>query len=470
MTEIIDEATPDLSSFDKMPSHSVGNADRGLPQPSATQIAFRFFHLVSTLCGYGSIYIFRRLSGRDARHRAAGEFLASACDRLGGAFVKMGQLLSTRADLLPPEIIERLTHLRNRVPPFAARLSDEAQRTLLPQTLRAALATLDPEPIAAAGVAQVHRGRLHDGRAVAIKLRRPSVALEIACDLRIVDGLAAAAGRIPGLRMLPVRSIFGEVNDAIARQVDFTREAAAADRLRRAFACHTGIHIPAVVHEHTRPDCLVLEFVEGLTPIEHAIFDAGARKHAARNAIIMLFEMAFLEGLVHCDMHPGNLFFRPDGRLVLLDFGFVCDLDLPTHNAYTDFFMGFANNDGRRCARVITETALARPSNFDHGAFDKAMAALIARHHARNARDFEVAQFAVELFETQRRFRISGSTAFTMTIVGFLVLEGVIKLLDPEMDFQGEARRFFEERAIWRRFFSDRALLQERADAARAAG
>jgi ubiquinone biosynthesis protein len=164
--------------------------------------------------------------------------------------------------------------------------------------------------------------------------------------------------------------------------------------------------------------------------------------------------MVFNLGVVHCDMHPGNLFCRADGGIVLLDFGFVCELSDTDREAFTDFFFGFASGDGRRCARIVVDTALALPHSFDRPAFDEAMEKLIARHHALTAEAFEVAGFAVELFDTQRRFRVTGSTAFTMTIIAFLVLEGAVKTLHPKMDFQAKARRFFVERELGEKMVS----------------
>ena len=405
----------------------------------------RCFELFAKASLYGAVCLARRL-GRTGRLDAGGAFLAALSESLGGAFVKIGQLLSSRSDLLSPALIARISRLRDRLPPFAPELGERQRRALLSPRLHRALIEFDPRPIAAATVAQVHRGRLADGRLVAIKLRRPGLERRYATDLKIAARMARLATALPALRMVPLPGLVAEVSDAIRRQIDFRREARVAQVLREAFAGRPEIMIPEPLPDLSDEACLVTSFVEGLQPFDAAGIQAPAS--TARVAVSMLFEMVFNQGVIHCDMHGGNLFCRQDGSVVLLDFGFVCELSRADREAFTEFFLGFASGQGGRCARVIADTALALPAGFDRRAFDEAMERLVARHHALTAGEFEVARFAVELFDTQRRFRVTGPTAFTMTIIAFLVLEGIVKRLHPGMDFQAEARRFFIEREL----------------------
>jgi ubiquinone biosynthesis protein len=409
-------------------------------------VAIRAAELLIKALYFGHTALWRRALRRARRDEAMGLFFASLSESLGGAFLKIAQLLSARGDLLPPAVIDRLRPLRDQVPPFKAMVYGADRAALLPPLLHGRLTVLDARPVAAASVAQVHRGRMDDGRLVAVKLRRPGLAARLHTDLVLAAALARLAGKLPALRAVPIEALLEEVNRTIDRQIDFGRELAMGARFHSAFAARRDITIPRLYPELSGESCLVSDFIDGLMPLSAGDLEPAARERAATAAVTALFQMVFDEGLIHCDMHPGNLFCRRDGSLVLLDFGFVCELSDADRAAFTEFFFAFASGDGRGCSRVVVDTALALPAGFNRGAFDAAMIDLISRHHAVTAEAFEVARFAVELFDTQRRFRVTGSTAFTMTIIAFLVLEGMVKTLHPSMDFQAEARRFFSER------------------------
>ena len=152
--------------------------------------------------------------------------------------------------------------------------------------------------------------------------------------------------------------------------------------------------------------------------------------------------MIFLDGFVHADMHPGNVFVREWGEFVILDTGLVAILDEANQRDFVDFFFGLINNEGRECARIIYENASYRAKTCDLEAFEAAMVELIARHSALKCFEFEVAHFVYELMVAQRRFKIRGSTKFMMTILSMVVYDGICKQLYPQCDFQSEARGF----------------------------
>lgn len=420
--------------------------------PSWFRVVTRAVELFGKSLFFGNAYLWRRVVLRQPRDVALGMMLASLSDSLGGAFIKIGQLLSARADLLPPDVIAALSHLREDVAPFARHLGKQQLTTYVGAPLAAVLVEADPSPVAAASVAQVHRARLADGSTVALKLRRPGLGMKLRTDILLADVMTRAVARLPALRSVPLSGLMREVNETLVQQLDFCREARMTTRLRRVFSDRSDVLIPAVRSELCDDACLVTSFVDDLEPLDVASLSPAARVRAAHAAVDLLFQMVFVEGIVHCDMHVGNLFCRRDGSLVLLDFGFVCELADAVRYSFTEFFVAFASGDGKSCARVLVDTATGFGDAFDREAFDDEMVNMIARHHARTAESFEVAAFAVELFDLQRRFTVVGSTAFTMTIIAFLVLEGVIKTLHPTMDFQADARRFFMERPqVWRR-------------------
>lgn len=372
-----------------------------------------------------------------------GRVLYEGFQSLGGAFPKIGQLLSTRPDLLGGQVAASLVQLQDRLPPFSNRLTLSWVAGLVKVEAAALLAAFDPVPIAAASVAQVHRARLRNGQEVVLKIRRPHLSAKVEMDVRLVAWLARVLGRLGPLRVVPLESLMREFGDAVRRQLDFRDEAQHHSRFKANFGSDRRVKLPNLVAPLCSEAVLAMEFIPGLHKVETRSFSQKQRQAAARAAVRMLFQMVFVDGFVHCDLHPGNLFFREDGEMVLLDFGFVAELSEFERLDFRSFFAGIALGDGLACAEVILKTAIGLPPGFEASGFCAAMKDMIARHHALSAQEFEVARFAVELFDLQRRFRITGSTRFTMTITAFLVLEGIVKQLYPQMDFQGEALGFF---------------------------
>ncbi len=400
---------------------------------SALRVAWRALVLVVTVAAALAEYALRRLW--QAHETALGLVLARAIDRLGGAFTKFGQLLSTRGDVLPAAVAEPLQHLQDRLPPFSERLSENDLEALLGAS-RARFSQFDPVPFAAASIAQVHAARF-DERDVVVKIQRPTAARKLETDLALAATLGRLLAALPPFKDVPVRELIAELHATIHRQLDFLLEAETLRRFKANFAWLPDVAIPELLLAEAR--FLVLQRLDQRNAAE---LDRAAREHAAELACVLLFQMVFRDGLIHCDLHPGNLAVHADGTLVLLDFGFAAEVNEAERVAFTGFFMALASGNGSSCARLMLESAARLPDGFSEAGFYDAMEALVARYHKLNARDFEVANFAVDLFELQRRQRVVGSTAFTMTIVAFLVLEGLIKRLHPEFDFQAAARRF----------------------------
>lgn len=382
---------------------------------------------------------------RGGRHDAAiaGACLAEALEALGPTFVKLGQLLSTRADLLPPALLAPLQRLQDHVRPFdPARVPGIVERCF-GRTLGDLFETFDARPVSSASIAQVHRARLRGcGREVAVKIRRPGIASVIERDLALLLVAADRLGDHPSLRRYPVRLALAQFSEAMRGQLDFVREAEANRRLRRHFQDTPAVRIPALVDELCCEDIITMDFLGDIARLDSPRLDPAHAFSAVRHAVRALYAMLFRFGLLHCDLHPGNLFAHGDGDLTILDTGFMAELEADDVEDFRSFFLGVAFNDGPRCARILLRTALWRGDGFDADAFQREVVALISRYSGLKTREFSVAGFVRDLFDVQRRHAMCGSPNFTLAILSLFVLEGLARVHAADLDFQGEARAY----------------------------
>jgi ubiquinone biosynthesis protein len=384
--------------------------------------------------------------GRSGAGGAAGRTLAELFTALGPAYVKLGQLLATRRDLLAADAAAPLSALHDRLPPGPFGVVAGLFRRELGVEPADVFARLDPVPLASGSIATVYAGRLRDGREVAVKVRRPDVSRRIRRDLRLLRRGAAYLGRLPRLRAVPVARAMEELCAVLERQLDFGREAAAARRLRAALAAEPDVVVPAVVGELCAPSILTLERVDGFAP--RAALAPGDAREGLRAAVRALYRMIFVEGCIHCDLHPGNLALLPGGRAAIVDFGFVAEIGAQARQNFARFFFAMATNDGATCARITRNTALAVPPGLDYAAFRAEIVALVDAVSRTPAAEFRVAEFVARLFEVQRRHGLRGTDAFVMPILSLLVLEGMVGQVDPGLDFQAEALPYVLHAAV----------------------
>ena len=373
-----------------------------------------------------------RLRGRPASD-AVGRTLRELLVELGPSFLKIGQILSTRRDVLPPSVVEQLEQLQDRVPPQPLSEAMPAIRAGLDRRVGEVFEAIEETPVAGASIASVYRARLFDGRRVAIKVRRPGIEARMAADLRLIQRGASLLEKLPGMQAMPMRSLVDGVGEAIADQLDFRREARMCRRLGERLGSNR-VHVPVVVEELSSESVLTMEFLE-----ETQTDQTGDLKDAVENALGLLYTMIFVEGLVHCDLHPGNLFLLENGEVALLDFGFVVELSEGAREDFARFFHAMAENDGAECARIAIETATFRSSRFDEASFTVAVIELVEEFSRATATDFSVAEFVVRLIDLQRRRGLRSTTEFTMAIVALLVFEGTVKRFHPDLDFQAPA-------------------------------
>ncbi|MFD4673308.1 ABC1 kinase family protein [Lentzea sp. NPDC058450] len=365
-----------------------------------------------------------------SRRRA--DLLADVVVRLGPTFLKVAQLLSTRVDVVPVEVCRALSHVYDDLP--VVPVSVAVPR--FPERLRADLVAV--EPIAAGSIACVYRGELRDGRHVAIKVRRPGIGRVVSRDLALLRGLARLAESWRLLGGMPVVDVVAEVAGAVRQQLDFDAEALALRELRANLAVVPGVRVPEVLGAYGGLGVLVMEHLPGLRDDTVA---AQAKRDATITALRAVYQMIFLDGLVHCDLHPGNLYPLPDGSAVIVDAGFCRRMSDAGRRAFVEFFYRMTRGDGAACADVVLATATATDRS-DPVAFRAAMIDLVESAMRDSVADFDLVPFTVKLFALQREHGLSADPRFVFPILALVVLEGTLREVCPDVDFQTEALPF----------------------------
>jgi ubiquinone biosynthesis protein len=376
-------------------------------------------------------------AGRRHLRRSAAPLLI----RLGPTFVKAGQVLGTRRDVLSPQLCDELSVLTDDLPAMSPADTRTALREAYGDTLDEVFDQVCLTPVASGSVACVHRARLRgSGREVAVKLRRPGVRETMALDLEIMRRGAALVARLPVFDRVPVRQIVDHLADAMAGQLDFEREATALARLRANLATVPRVWVPQVHLEACRPSCIVMEFIPGLSTDTAAQCPPMLRRRFGNSGLTAVYQMLFVDGFVHCDLHPGNLYFTRAGQVVVLDAGFSVQLEDRLRRLFAEFFMDMALGRGERAARVVVQSAAGIAPDADVEGFVERMAELVERSHGQSAKEFSLVGFATEMFDLQRRSGVHAAPEIVFPLLALLVIEGTIRALDPDVDFQEAAK------------------------------
>lgn len=371
-----------------------------------------------------------------------GETLAELCESLGTTYIKFGQLLSTRYDLIPSAILKPLERLQDRVAPFDSRHVPAILTKELGTAPADIFAAFNPQPISSASVACVYQGTLHSGQKVAVKIRRPGILRVVDTDLRFMRWSASLMVHIPALRSVPMVEVIDELGAAITQQLDFRHEAEHNRQFRSHFADDPQVRLPALIEQYCTDAVLVMEFLPDLTHITELYQQGVDCRSSIVTALKALYQMIFIDGCIHCDLHPGNMYFQSDGHVTFLDTGFVKKFTPDEKILFAKFFFGIVTNSGQQCATIMRDIALSVPPDFDYPEFERAVCDLIARSTKTRADKFQVAGFAMQLFDIQRRFGLRASPNFVMAILALLVFEGIVKTYCADLDFQREAQPF----------------------------
>ena len=402
-----------------------------------------FYLLVQTALGYAAGWCFLRVTGRSLAERQAffGSCVFSLFRRLGATFIKVGQIMSTRPDLLPPHIITALSRLQDDVGPFPFALVKQTLEEDFGRPLATLFAEFAAVPIASASVAQVHKARLPSGEVVAVKVRRPDIEDLCAFDLGVMRIYAAILELIPSLRLLaPVDSV-NQFGRAIHMQLDFTIEARNNHRFHKNFAGDPDVILPRLHEPLCSERVLVMEFIEGVKILDFKRSGAEPRRLGKIGFRVML-QMVFADGFVHADLHPGNILVTPAGQVALLDLGLVAELDDLHRSIFARYFAAWANGDGQTMADIMVSHSPV-PSVDNHEKFRAAIQEFVDRLHGKRLNEVEVASVVYEMLQILRRHRVRVNATFTMVNIAIAVTEGIGKQLDPTLDLLAEATPFF---------------------------
>jgi ubiquinone biosynthesis protein len=369
-----------------------------------------------------------------------GERLRLALEELGPVFVKFGQAVSTRRDLIPADIADELAKLQDRVPPFESEVAVAAIERALGRPLAEVFESFDETPLAAASIAQVHTARLKSGEEVVVKVLRPGMHEIIERDLEVLRALAGLADEYSVVaRRLRPREIVAEYRKTILDELDLMREAANAAQLKRNFAGSPLLYVPAVYWDHCRSNVMVMERIHGIIISRIEELKARGTNFAklAENGVEIFFTQVFRHNFFHADMHPGNIFVQIDDpenpRYAAIDFGIVGTLQPRDQHYLAANFLAFFDRDYARVAALHLESGwVPRTARVDE--LESAVRTVCEPIFNKPLKDISFAQVLLRLFETARRFDMQIQPQLVLLQKTLLNVEGLGRQLYPELD------------------------------------
>jgi ubiquinone biosynthesis protein len=371
---------------------------------------------------------------RGRAHWPAPADLRVMFEELGVVFIKFGQVLAVRRDIMPDAYAEELEQLHDRLPPVPFTEIAATVERELGGPLGDHFASFDEVPLGSASIAQVHKAELPDGRAVVVKVRRTGLAARIAEDTAILADLAALVDEHASrLRASDPVGMVQEFRQGLTREMDFRLEAQTIRRFRKASAGVGTVWIPDVVPELSGATVLVMEHSPGTRIDEYARRFPDRRPALARAVAELLLHQVFESGLFHADPHPGNLFVLPDGRLCLHDFGAIGELDQTTRDGLASLLDAVVRADARAAADAYLDLGLVG-ADVDRAAFEADLGTLLRRIHERPLAEVSVGEALQSLLRVGARHQIRNPGAVLLLARAFLIAEAVMSDLDPELN------------------------------------
>ncbi len=382
--------------------------------------------------------------------------LRRALESLGPIFVKFGQMLSTRRDLLPPDLADELAALQDRVPPFPSAQAVAVIEAYFERPVDEVFVGFERTPVASASVAQVHFAALPDGTEVAVKVLRPGIERVIAHDLSLLEAAAILLEKLwPEGRRLKPREVVAEFAKYLRDELDLGREAANCSQLRRNFTDSDLLIVPEVYWDYCGRSVMVMQRMRGV-PISQigALRAQGTDLSAlSRAGVEIFFTQVFRDGFFHADMHPGNIFVHRDGRYIALDFGIMGTLNETDKNYLAQNFLAFFKRDYKRVAQAHIEAGWV-PAGTRVDEFEGAIRAVCEPIFDKPLKDISFGKTLLRLFQTARRFEMEVQPQLVLLQKTLLNIEGLGRQLDPDLDLWKTAKPFLErwmnEQVGWR--------------------
>jgi ubiquinone biosynthesis protein len=377
---------------------------------------------------------------------ARGARLRRALETLGPIFVKFGQVLSTRRDLLPEDIADELAKLQDQVPPFPGELAVAEIERAFGKPIARVFEKFELVPVASASVAQVHVAALPGGAEAAVKILRPGMLPVIGEDLALLNAAAGLVERFSadGRRLKP-RAVVAEFARHLDEELDLMREAAHASQLRRNFQDSTLLAVPEVYWDWCTSTVMTMQRMRGtpVSQVEELRRQGVDIPKLARTGVEIFFTQVFRDGFFHADMHPGNILVTPEGRYVALDFGIMGTLSEADKQYLAQNFLGFFQRDYARVARAHLEAGWV-PADTRADEFEGAIRAVCEPFFGRPLGEISFGLALVRLFQTSRRFNVEIQPQLVMLQKTLLNIEGLGRQLDPGLDLWATAKPFLE--------------------------
>jgi ubiquinone biosynthesis protein len=379
-----------------------------------------------------------------------GERLRMALEELGPIFVKFGQVLSTRRDLMAPDLADELAHLQDRVPPFDSNLAIAQIVKSLGAHPDLLFADFERKPIASASIAQVHFATLKDGRQVAVKVLRPGMKKLIDEDVALMHIAAGLIARVwADSKRLKPKEVVGEFDKYLHDELDLMREAANASQLRRNFADSNLLMVPEMHWDFCSSSVIVMERMFGIpvSQTERLVAAGVDLKKLSTDGVEIFFTQVFRDGFFHADMHPGNILvsIAPEtlGRYIALDFGIVGTLNDFDKDYLSQNFLAFFQRDYKRVAEAHIESGWA-PKETRVDELESAVRACCEPIFDRPLKDISFGQILLRLFQTSRRFNVEVQPQLVLLQKTLLNIEGLGRQLDPDLDLWKTAKPYLE--------------------------
>lgn len=370
-----------------------------------------------------------------------------AVEELGPTFIKLGQILSNRPDLIPRPLQRELSRLQGNVPPFPAELAVSLIEKELGRPLNEIFAEFTEEPVAAASIAQVHRATVQSGETVAVKVQRPDLAELVRLDVDILKELAELVERyVPESRAVGPREIAEEFERAIFQELDFTREGAAIARFAAQFEEDRDIKVPRVYRDLSSRRVLTMEFVEG-RPVSSLLEQETPTEidsaEVAETGADLTLKQIFTHGFFHADPHPGNILVLTDHRICYLDFGLTGNLIKRDLEVVSDMLISIIQRDEQKAARAVVRLAGSRDYRIAES-IEREIAELIDRFQSATAGDFSFTGLLAALVEILVDEGLKLPSDLFLLVKALITIEGVATALDPDFDFASHLEPFAE--------------------------